>query len=126
MRRLFILSAVILTLTACASSPPRPQRSESGFRFPRVDARSQQVHHQVTDREGRAAFLQGTHRAGQPRDTGLLEAMAGATCPPISAKGITQVYEKTGNSLQVLIYEGIYYTWVEVSATRTVTASQMR
>jgi hypothetical protein len=41
-------------------------------------------------------------------------------------KGITQVYEKTGNSLQVLIYEGIYYTWVEVSATRVVTASQIK
>ena len=33
-------------------------------------------------------------------------------------KGITQVYEKDGNPLQVNIYEGIYYTWVEVSSTR--------
>ncbi len=41
-------------------------------------------------------------------------------------KGITQVYDKSGNSLQVMIYEGIYYTWVEVSATRVVTASQLR
>jgi hypothetical protein len=31
------------------------------------------------------------------------------------------VYEKAGNSLQVLIYEGFFwYTWVEVSATRVV------
>ena len=46
-----------------------------------------------------------------------------------SEKGTTQVYEKSGNSLQVLIYEGIYYTWVEVSATRLVTpttTSQVR
>jgi hypothetical protein len=35
-------------------------------------------------------------------------------------KGITQVYEKPGSSLQVLIYEGWYYTWVELSATRLV------
>jgi len=41
-------------------------------------------------------------------------------------KGTTQVYEKSGNSLQVLIYEGMYYTWVEISATRIVTASQVR
>ena len=38
-----------------------------------------------------------------------------------SGKGTTQVYEKAGNSLQVLIYEGMFwYTWVEVSATRVV------
>jgi hypothetical protein len=41
-------------------------------------------------------------------------------------KGTTQVYEKGGNSLQLMIYEGIYYTWVEVSATRVLTASQVR
>ena len=40
-----------------------------------------------------------------------------------SDKGTTQVYEKAGNSLHVLIYEGIYYTWVEVSATRLVNTS---
>ena len=34
-----------------------------------------------------------------------------------SDKGITQIYEKTGSSLQVLIYEGWYNTWVEMSAT---------
>jgi len=39
---------------------------------------------------------------------------------------MTQVYEKTGNSLQVMIYEGIYYTWVELSATRLVNAAQTR
>jgi hypothetical protein len=38
-----------------------------------------------------------------------------------SGKGTTQVYEKAGNSLQVLIYEGMFwYTWVELSATRVV------
>jgi hypothetical protein len=30
------------------------------------------------------------------------------------------VYEKAGSSLQVLIYESWYYTWVEMSATRAV------
>lgn len=35
-------------------------------------------------------------------------------------RGTTQVYEKTGSSLQVLIYEGWYYTWAEVPATRVV------
>ncbi len=30
------------------------------------------------------------------------------------------MYEKAGSSLQVMIYEGWYYTWVEVSVTRVV------
>ena len=45
-----------------------------------------------------------------------------------SDKGTTQVYEKSGSSLQVLIYESWYYTWVEMSATRMVgsTSAQLR
>ena len=35
-----------------------------------------------------------------------------------AGKGTTQVYEKQDSSLQVLIYEGWYYTWTEVSTTR--------
>jgi hypothetical protein len=35
-------------------------------------------------------------------------------------RGTTQVYEKAGSSLQVLIYERWYYTWAEVSATRVI------
>ena len=51
--------------------------------------------------------------------------MAGATCRRRAAdKGTTQVYEKSGASLQILIYEGWYYTWVEVSATRVVAAGR--
>ena len=37
-----------------------------------------------------------------------------------SGKGTTQIYEKSGSSLQVMIYESWYYTWVEMSATRMV------
>ena len=37
-----------------------------------------------------------------------------------ASKGTTQVYEKADSSLQALIYEGWYYTWVELSATRLV------
>jgi hypothetical protein len=35
-----------------------------------------------------------------------------------SSQGTTQVYEKPNSALQVMIYEGWYYTWTEVSATR--------
>ena len=37
-----------------------------------------------------------------------------------SSMGTTQVYEKQDSSLQIMIYEGWYYTWTEVSTTRII------
>ena len=39
-----------------------------------------------------------------------------------STHGTTQVYEKTGNSLQVRLWEGWYYTYVEMTASRALPA----
>jgi len=39
-------------------------------------------------------------------------------------QGTTQVYEKGGNSLQVRLWEGWYYTYVELTASRALGASQ--
>jgi hypothetical protein len=36
-------------------------------------------------------------------------------------KGTTQVYEKPGNALQVRVWEGWYYTYIELTASRTQT-----
>jgi hypothetical protein len=38
-------------------------------------------------------------------------------------QGTTQVYEKPGNSLQVRVWEGWYYTYVELTASRTLTSA---
>ena len=34
--------------------------------------------------------------------------------------GTAQVYEKDGNALQVLIWEGLWFTYVELTASRVV------
>lgn len=39
-------------------------------------------------------------------------------------QGTTQVYEKNGNSLQVRLWEGWYYTYVELTASRSLGGSQ--
>ncbi|MGH7392491.1 MAG: hypothetical protein ACREM3_23995 [Candidatus Rokuibacteriota bacterium] len=39
-------------------------------------------------------------------------------------QGTTQVYEKSGNSLQVRLWEGWYYTYVELTASRALGGSQ--
>ena len=41
-------------------------------------------------------------------------------------RGTLPVYEKAGSSVQVLIYEGRYYAWVELSATRVVNPEPAR
>jgi hypothetical protein len=38
-------------------------------------------------------------------------------------RGTTQVYEKPGNALQVRVWEGWYYTYVELTASRTLTSA---
>ena len=133
MRRLLVLSAVVVTLTACASSPPRPQRSEfEDITVPKglsLDLNKSTIIESPTVKAARL-FYKGRL---EPDSLGVafrttLEANGWRHLSSTTSadKGITQVYEKAGNSLQVMIYEGIYYTWVEVSATRVVTASQAR
>jgi hypothetical protein len=39
-----------------------------------------------------------------------------------SGKGTTQVYEKTGQALQVRVWESWYYTYVELTTSRTLMA----
>jgi hypothetical protein len=34
--------------------------------------------------------------------------------------GATQVYEKAGNSLEVLVWEGLWYTYVEMTVSRAL------
>jgi hypothetical protein len=134
MRRYVLLSVIALSLAACASSPK--QRSEfedipvpSGLTLDRSKSTV------IESPSAKAARLVYKGRI-EPDSLGVvyrttLEANGWhhVTSTTNSEKGITQVYEKPGNSLHVLIYEGIYYTWVEVSATRLVTpttTSQIR
>jgi hypothetical protein len=136
MRRYFLLSVIALSLVACASSPPKQARSEfEDIPVPTGLTLDWDKSTVIESPSLKAARLVYKGRI-QPDSLGLafrttLEAngwrhLASATN---SEKGTTQVYQKSGNSLQVLIYEGIYYTWVEVSATRLVTpptTSQVR
>jgi uncharacterized protein YceK len=39
-------------------------------------------------------------------------------------QGTTQVYEKGGNSLQVRLWEGWYFTYVELTSSRTAQAAR--
>ena len=133
MRRFLALSVTVLALTACASTPPKVQRSEfEDIPVPKglaVDLNRSTIIESPTVKAARLFYkgrIQPESLAVAYRTTLEANGWRHLSSTTSADKGITQVYDKAGNSLQVLIYEGIYYTWVEVSATRTVTASQSR
>lgn len=127
MSRVLIVGTLVLTLTSCASSGPVRQRSE--FEDIPVPAGLTLDQSRTTIIESptvKAARLYYKSRI-RPESLGLayrasLEAngwrhISSTTSP---SKGTTQVYEKQDSSLQVVIYEGWYYTLTEVSTTRIV------
>ena len=130
MRHWLVLSVVVLTLTACASSPPRAQQSEfDDIPVPKgltLDLNKSTIIEAPTVKAARLFYkgrLEPESLAVAFRTTLEANGWRHMSSTTAADKGITQVYEKAPNSLQVLIYEGFYYTWVEVSATRVVSAS---
>jgi len=128
MRRFLALTATVLTLAACASSPPRPQRSEfEDIPVPKgliLDLNKSTIIESPAVKAARLFYkgrIEPDSLATAFRTTLEANGWRHLSSTTSSGKGTTQVYEKTGNSLQVLIYEGMFwYTWVEVSATRVV------
>ena len=130
MRRLVVLSLVVLGLTACASSPPRQPRSEfEDIPVPKgltLDSSKSTVIESPNLKAARLVYkgrVEADSLGSAFRTTLEANGWRHLTSTTSSDKGTTQVYEKAGNSLQVMIYEGIYYTWVELSATRLVNGS---
>jgi hypothetical protein len=127
MRHSSLVLGIMLTLSACASSPTQPPRSEfEDIPVPKgltLDWNKSTVIESPTLKAARLVYKGRV----EPDSLGLLfrttleaNGWRHLTTTTGSDKGTTQVYDKSGNSLQVLIYEGLYYTWVEVSATRVV------
>lgn len=130
MRRALVLSLCLLVATACASNPPRVQRSEfEDIPVPKglsVDLSKSTIIESPTVKAARLFYkgrVEPESLALSLRTTLEANGWRNISATTASDKGITQIYEKPGSSLQVVIYEGWYYTWVEMSATRTVAPS---
>ncbi|HKW90568.1 MAG TPA: hypothetical protein VJX92_01640 [Methylomirabilota bacterium] len=129
MRRVLVVCALMLALTACASSsgPARPQRSEfedvpvpagltlEGSRTTIIESPTVKAARLVYRSRIKPESLAVAYRTA-------LEANGWrhVSSTTSASKGTTQVYEKQDSALQVLIYEGWYYTWTEVSTTRVI------
>jgi hypothetical protein len=117
----------VLTLASCASwsSPARPQRSEfedvpvpAGLT---LDSSRTTIIESPTVKAARIFYksrIKPDSLAVAYRTSLEANGWRHVSSTTSADKGTTQVYEKQDSSLQVLIYEGWYYTWTEVSTTR--------
>jgi len=129
MPRLLTLSLLILAVTACASSPPRAQRSEfEDIPVPKglvLDWNRSTIIESPTVKAARLLYrgrLTPDSLTLALRTTLEANGWRHVSSTTTPREGTIQVYEKADRSLQVRVYEGWYYTWVELSATRVVQA----
>ena len=128
MTRVLIACTLALILTSCASSSaPRVQRSEfedvpvpAGLS---LDASRTTIIESPTVKAARLLYksrLTPASLAVAYRTSLEANGWRHVSSTTSADKGTTQVFEKPDSSMQVLIYEGWYYTWTEVSITRVV------
>ncbi len=121
------VSAVVLLLTACASTPPRPVRSEfEDIPVPKGLAYQPDRSTVIESPSVKAARLVYRGRieieslSTAMRTTLEANGWRNVSSTSTAKHGTTQVYEKNGNSLQVLLWEGVWYTYVELTASRAL------
>jgi hypothetical protein len=129
--RLSAAAMIVLLFVSCASTPTRAVRSEfedipvpKGLTFepdrstiiesPQVKA-ARLVYRGRIEIESLAAAMRSTLEGNGWRNV---------SSTTTSRHGTTQVYEKAGNSVQVLLWEGMWYTYVELTASRVLQMSR--
>jgi hypothetical protein len=125
--RTLLAVALLLSLSACASNPPRLSRSThedipvpKGLSYrggdstvietPSVSA-SREVYRGRLEIESLAQATRSMLEANGWRHVGTSKT---------SQHGVTQVYEKQGTSLQVLIWEDLLFTYAEYTTARVL------
>jgi len=121
---------VVIALAGCASGAPRPARAEfedmpvpKGLEYvpsksviiesPTVKA-ARSVYRGRIEPESLGVAIRATLEANGWRHVSTTTT---------AAHGTTQVYEKGGASLQVLVFEGWWYTYVEYTTTRVLSSA---
>ncbi len=125
--RAFVVILLGLVLAACATSSPRVMRSE--FEDIPVPKGMTYVEERSTVIESPSVKAARLLYRGRIEPTSLatairltLEANGWRNVSTMSGAphGTTQVYEKGGNSLQVKLWEGWYYTYAEYTTSRAL------
>jgi hypothetical protein len=117
--------AMSLIILGCATTPPKTVRSEfEDIPVPRGVTYQQDKSTIIESSTVKAARLvyrsrfEVTSLAASMRTTLEANGWRHVSTTSGSKSGIIQVYEKGGNSLQVQIYEGLWFTYVAMDASR--------
>ena len=123
----WVVGVALVTMVAGCASAPRPVRSEfEDIPVPKglaLDASKTTIIESPSVKAGRLFYkgrVEPKSLATAFRTTLEANGWRHVSSTTFSKEGTTQVYEKDGNSLQVQIYEGWWYTWVELIATRVL------
>ena len=126
-----LLALAGLLLTGCATSQSRAVRSEfEDIPVPRGLALQEDKSTIIESPSVKAARLvyrgriEALSLATAMRTTLEANGWRSVSANTSGNQGTTQVYEKAGNSLQVKLWEGWYFTYVELTASRGLAAAR--
>jgi len=127
LRSLSTALAVSLLLTACASNPPRPVRSEfedipvpKGLAYQQDESTVIETPNLKAGRHVYRGRLELDSLTTAIRSTLEANGWRHVSSTKSSQHGTTQVYEKEGDSLQVLLWEGLWFTYAEYTTGRVL------
>ena len=127
--RYAIIALVLLTLVGCASAPSRPVQSgfedipvPKGLEFKADDSTIIESPSVKAARQIYTGRVEPQSLSTAFRTTLEANGWRHISSTSVPDQGITQVYEKGGNSLQVRIYERFWWTVAEVTTTRILSA----
>jgi hypothetical protein len=127
LRKLSAVLAVSLLLTACASNPPRPVRSEfedipvpKGLAYQQDESTVIETPNVKAGRHIYRGRLELDSLTTAIRSTLEANGWRHVSSTKSSQHGTTQVYEKDGDSLQVQLWEGLWFTYAEYTTGRVL------
>jgi hypothetical protein len=119
--------AVSLLLTACASNPSRPVRSEfedipvpKGLTYQQDESTVIETPNVKAGRHVYRGRLELDSLTSAIRSTLEANGWRHVSSTKSSQHGTTQVYEKDGDSLQVQLWEGLWFTYAEYTTGRVM------
>ena len=127
--RILAIAAAVLVLTACASNPPRPVKSQfedipvaKGMSYVSGESMAIETPTVQAAREVYRGRIEVESLASATRATLEANGWRHVSTTKTAQHGINQIYEKGGTSLQVLLWEGLIYTYAEYTTARIVQA----
>jgi hypothetical protein len=122
-----LVALTAFVVAGCASAPPRPLRAEfDDVPVPKglvYVADMSTIIESPTVKAARLVYrgrLEPASLAMALRTTFEANGWRNLSSTTTEKHGVTQIYEKNGNSLQVLVWEELWFTYLELTASRAL------